>query len=134
MGKVWLTVASAGWPVQRSTAEDMDVQVKHSLTTVIAGVDDGAVAIVQAQLSGDNGDHLQQMSAEFGVGGGEFSQRGDGLFGNEQNMHGRLWTDVVEGHAVLIFVDDAGRDFAVDDFLEDSHVRRLSGETKAVGT
>jgi hypothetical protein len=40
----------------------------------------------------------------------------------------------VEGHAVLIFVDDAGRDFAVDDFLEDSHVRRLSGETKAVGT
>lgn len=88
MGKLWLTVASAGWPVQRSTAEDMDVQVKHCLTTVIAGVDDGAVAIVQAQLPGDNGDHLQQMSAEFRVSGGEFSQRGDGLFGNEQNMHG----------------------------------------------
>jgi len=134
VGTVRLTAASAGWPVQRSTAEDMDVQVKHGLTTMTAGVDDGAVAIGQAQLPGDGGDHLQQMSGEFRVGSGEFSQRGDGLFGNEQNMHGCLWTDVVEGDAVLIFVDDACRDFAIDDFLEDSHVRKLSGETVAVGT
>jgi hypothetical protein len=40
----------------------------------------------------------------------------------------------VKGDAVLIFVDDACRDFAIDDFLEDSHVRKLSGETVAVGT
>ncbi|GDX90381.1 hypothetical protein E3A20_04160 [Planctomyces bekefii] len=49
-------------------------------------------------------------------------------------MHGCLGADVMEGQAVLVFVNDAGRDFAIDDFLEDGHVSTLSGETDAVGT
>lgn len=134
MGKRWQTAGLTGWPVQRSTSEDMDVQVKDGLSAVSACINDRAVAVFQTQLSCDDGDHLQEVSAEFSVSGGEFSEGGDRLFGNQQDVHGGLRADVVKGHAVLVFVNDAGRDFAIDDFLEDGHVSTLSGEMDAVGT
>ncbi|MEY3460287.1 MAG: hypothetical protein RL215_3444, partial [Planctomycetota bacterium] len=42
-------------------------------------------------------------------------------------MSGRLGTDIVEGEAEIVFVDNFCGDFAVDDFLEDGHVRVLRG-------
>lgn len=74
MGKRWQTVALTGWPVQRSTSEDMYVQVKDGLSAVTAGVDYRAIAFCQTQLLCDDGDHLQEVSAEFGVSGGEFCE------------------------------------------------------------
>ena len=119
--------------MQRSTSENMNVQVKYSLTTVTARVDDSAIAIAESQLSGNDGHHLQQVSTKFSVVGSQFCKRCYRLFGNQQNMHRCLGTDVVKGHAMLVFVHDASGDFAVDDLLKDGHRRKLLGETGIPG-
>ena len=54
----------------------------------------------------------------FGLGFGDSS---DGFLGNHQHVRGRLRVDVVEGKDEVVFVDDVGRDFAGDDFLEERH-------------
>jgi len=44
------------------------------VSAVTAGVDHRAIAFCQTQLLCDDGDHLQEVSAEFGVSGGEFCE------------------------------------------------------------
>ena len=37
---------------------------------------------------------------------------------NDQDMHGRLWIDIAESQAAIIFVYDVGRYLTIDDLFE----------------
>lgn len=106
----------AGWPVEVSSGEDMDVEVEDALSAVFTGIDDSTVAVFEIELMSDLGDHAEEVCGELGVFVSEVVKGDERFFGNEQNVNGSLWIDVVEGEAEVIFVDDFGRNLAVDDF------------------
>ena len=54
------------------------------------------------------------MIVRFGVG-----QGGDGVFGDDQDVDGRLGIDVSEGEGEVVFVDDVGGNLAPDDFAKE---------------
>ncbi len=84
-----------------------------------AAVDDGAEAVVPAELGGELGDEGHHVAEQGGVFGGGFADADDELLGDEQEMGGGLGGNVVDDDAFVVFVLDGGRDLAVDDFLED---------------
>ena len=43
----------------------------------------------------------------------------DRFAGNDKDVDGRLRVGITKGDALVVFVDDSGGDFAVDDFGED---------------
>jgi hypothetical protein len=123
----FLRVRLSRWPAEVSAGEDMDMEVEDALSALFAGVDDGSVAVVESELCGEFGDHEQEVSSELGVLWGEIIEGDKRFFGDEEDVSGRLGTDIVEGEAEIVFVDDFCGDFAIDDFLEDGHVRVLRG-------
>lgn len=113
-----------GRPEQWSSGEEMHVEVRDRLAAIGAVVDDEAEAFgggVDAELGGDGTCGEEEVAEEFLVFGGGFADAGDGLFGNDEDVSGGLRIDVFKGEAELVFVDDIGRDFAVDDLLENAH-------------
>ena len=58
---------SAGWPGQAATTHDMNVQMKDSLATVAACINDCSVSVRESQLSRNLWDLQQQMSGQRGV-------------------------------------------------------------------
>lgn len=46
----------AGWPGQTATTHDMNVQMKDSLTTIAACINDCSVSVRESQLSRNLGD------------------------------------------------------------------------------
>ena len=100
--------------------------MEDALSAMFTGIDYGAVAVFEIEFLGDMGDHLEEVSGEAGVFGGEIIEGDEWFFGYEEDVDGGLGIDIMEGEAELVFVDDIGGDFAVDDFLEDSH-RGISG-------
>jgi hypothetical protein len=98
------------------------------LAAVSAIVDDDAVAAAQVQLFGQVADHQQQVRQQVGILIADRLERGDLFFGNDEDVRGCLRRHVVEGEAAIVFVDDFGRNFFVDDPLEDCcHGEMLRG-------
>ena len=106
-----------------SAAEEVDVEVRDGFAAVGAVVDDDTESIfVDALLFGDGGDAGHHVAEEgliivFGEG-----DAGDEFFGDEEEVSGGPRADVAEAEAEVVFVDDVGGDFAVDDFLEEGLV------------
>jgi hypothetical protein len=99
--------------------EEVDVEVRDGLASVGAVVDHEAIAAGELEflreLSGN-----QEEVAELGfVGGCGFTDAGDGLFGNDQEVERCLGLNVVDDDAAVVFVFDLRGYFAVDDFLEE---------------
>lgn len=64
------------------------------------------------------------MPEERGVSLGRCVEIGDFLFGNEENVSRCFWRGVAEGQTVIVFIDEVGGDFAVDDAFEDGFGHR----------
>lgn len=102
----------------------MKVQVVDGLAAVIVGVGDNAVSIFRKpEVLGDfaRGDH--EMPHQRSVFRLNFGHRANRFFGNKEHVHGSLRLDVVKRQAVLVFVNDFGRDFFGDDLAENSRLR-----------
>jgi hypothetical protein len=100
------------------------MEVRDRLTAVGAVVDDEAEAFVggvHAELGGDGTGGEEEVAEEFLVIRRGFADARDGFLGDDENVDGGLRIDVFEGEAKLVFVDNIGGDFAVDDLLEDAH-------------
>ena len=95
------------------------MQVIDRLPAIAAAIDDDAVATVELELFGQIADHQPHVSDQILILIGERGDRLDRALGDDQNMRGRLAGDVVKGEALVIFKDDLGRDFFVDDPLKD---------------
>src|SRR5205085_11632472 len=70
----------------------------------------------------------QQAAAQhLGVLVARLQQRGDVALGHDQKVHGGLGIDVLEGHDVVVLVDDVGRALTGGDATEHAIGHRASG-------
>lgn len=95
-----------------AAAQDMEVEVVHGLAAVGAGVDDDAVALVEAFVAGDSRRGREKMAQQWGV--ARLGMRGglDVFAGDDQEVHRRLRVDIGEGVALLVLEDGLGWDGA----------------------
>lgn len=112
-------------PRQGPPAQNMDMQMENRLATVHTSVDDRPVAAVQPQCRSDSWYHQHHVSTQRCIFGSQFIQRNHGLLWDEQHMDGGLRVHITKGQAKIVFVNDAGRDFLVDDLLKDGHFNPL---------
>ena len=118
-----IDIRLSGRPCQRSAAKNMNVQMEHTLPAVRTCVDNSPITTVKPKNLRHLRDSQQQVSTEPGVIRSQLIQRHNRFFGNQQHMHGRLWSDIAKRQAHVIFIDNIRRDFAVDDFEENRQYR-----------
>ena len=102
------------------TAEHVNVQVRHLLTAVAAGIDHRPEAAFAAHLLCQNGNKVDHFTQKCGIFGTGFGKRNDVFFRNDQKVNRSLRIDVVEGDHVVVFVDERRGDFTVSDLAEDA--------------
>ena len=103
------------------------MQMRHTLTPLLAAVDDHAIALRQAQLAGDFSRHQELMPDERLMFVGELVERGDFFARNDEHVRWRLRVHVAKGEAEVVLIDDVGFDLAVDDAFEDRHLSLVTG-------
>jgi len=96
----------------------MDVEVGHALAAVGTVVDRDAIAVRQIEFFCESRGRQHQMAEQSLVGRGRVAEARDVLFRNDQHMYRSLRLDVMDCDTLLVFMGNSGRDFAVDDFLE----------------
>jgi hypothetical protein len=109
----------------------MQVEVIDCLSTIGSGVDYYAKAGIEMLLLCHFVGDGEQLAKKFGVAGRGVGERGEVLFGNDQDMHRRLWMDVGKREHVLILIemrngDRAGGNLAEEAVRGFSHVRILN--------
>ena len=100
-------------PVHGAAAEDMQMQMVDGLATFRSRIHDNAKAFGEAffrQLCGDQREMAQHFLVRFGGVG----ERVDVLFGDDEEVGGRLGMDVLKGDGILIFEDLFGGNFSGD--------------------
>jgi len=95
------------------------MQVRHGLSSPFFAIKDQAVAIADAQLLGQPRGNQVQMTEHAPVFLGDIGMSPDGFAGDHQDVNRRLRVNIAKGQALLVFVNDVGRDFPVDDFLKE---------------
>ncbi len=111
--------ASARWPSEPPSTQQMEVDVKHRLPRAFAVVDDEAVAVgVEAEVVGEGGGADEGFAHRHCVGFGEVVERGDVASRDDEDVRRRLRVDVVEGDRVGVFEDFLRGDLAVGDAAE----------------
>jgi hypothetical protein len=113
----WAT--SAGGPSHLALGQEMDVEMGNRFASVGAVVDDDAEAGAEIELASDETGDEKEMAENILVRGGGLAETGEEIFGNDEEVYGCLRLDVVEDDARSILVEDFGRNFPVDDTLED---------------
>jgi len=102
-----------------SPANNMTVKMRHRLTRVRSVVEDQPKSIfLEPQLLGNLSRLDHQMSENLVVIRMRFGDARDRFLRNDQHMYRRLRFHVVESDYLVILVNELGRDFARDDFLE----------------
>jgi hypothetical protein len=105
-------------PGHGTAAEEVDMEVIHGLSAVVAGVNDDAVALAQAFFAGYLGGDPDEVTEQSGVMSCCLGERGDVFARQDEDVYGRLRVDVREGIGLLIFIDGNGWDASLDDFAE----------------
>jgi hypothetical protein len=125
-------VCSARRPAEGATAQDVTMQVGDGFTGVWAGVDDQPIAsFLEPSLQSNLSGFQQEVAQQRLVRRPGFGQAGDRLLGDDQDVHGGLRADIVKGEDLVIFINDPGRNLAVDDPLKNApaHVNARPSRT-----
>lgn len=95
------------------------MQVRHRFAGVPAIVEHEAETILcQAQFPGNFGGLQQQVTEQGLVFRPHFGNARNGFLRDQEDMRGRLRGDVVEGDDQVVLIDNPGRDFTSNNFLE----------------
>jgi hypothetical protein len=106
--------------VHGAAAEQVEVEVVDGLAAVGAGVEDEAVAVVEAVGAGELAGGKQEMAEEFVVRCSSAREGSDVLFGDKEDVRWGLRMDVREGEDGVVFVETLGGDDAGDDLAEEA--------------
>jgi len=107
-------------PGERAAAEQVDMEMVDGLATVLARVDDCAVALVEPLGLSDLSSGPDQVTEEGAIVFGG-SCHGDDMFARRyQHVHGGLWIDVCEGVAQLVLVDSGRGNASINDFAKEA--------------
>ena len=104
------------------TTDDMDVEVVNCLTAMHAFVDDGSIARVGHALFSCNlcaHDHEVSKECRVSVFSLADSSETVTVLGDDEEVLGGDRCDIVEGQALVVFIDDVSGDFLPDNFVED---------------
>jgi hypothetical protein len=101
-------------------AHEVEVEMGDGLASIASDVHDNAVPILEAEFLCEVADRQEQLTQEGAIVVTGMGDRLDLLFRDDQDMDGRLGIDVVECQNLVVFIDDAGRDFFIDDAFEES--------------
>lgn len=112
------------------------MQVGHCLAAVRTAVDRQPEPAFQLELPGKLAGDREQVAEQGVVRGSRLAKPRDDLLRDDQEVHGSLRTDVMDRDAAIVLVLDFGRDFPVDDALEErlghgSKKRKPAGLTAA---
>jgi hypothetical protein len=110
---------STGRPRHLPLRQQVNVQVRYGLTGMRPVVHDEPKSFGELKFSRHDAGNDQEMTEDALILRFGFADAGNQFLRHDEQMHGRLWLDVVEDDAVLVLVFDPGGDFTVDDFLED---------------
>ena len=115
-----LAACLAGRPVHLPSSQQMQVKVIDSLAAVGTGVDDDAETVVEMLLLCNFVGCGEELTEEFGVGGGGVRERGEVLFGDDQDMHRRLWMDVGKREDLFVLKEMRDGDRAGGNLAEEA--------------
>ena len=116
-------MASAWWPIEGASTQQMHVEVRDGFTTVGAVVDHDAETLGETELTGELTGNEQQMPESGLVFHGRLSDARDGLTRHDQNVSRGLRGDVMESHADNVLMDELRGNLLVGDLLK----QRLRG-------
>src|SRR5688572_5174380 len=89
-------------PTQTPAAEQVHVQVRHRLASVIAHIQHEPVSPGEAGVLGEPAGNDQQVTGQFCVRILEVLYSGDGLSGDNEHVRRRDRVDVAEGDAAVV--------------------------------
>jgi len=122
---VWANNAvklSARRPGHPSSAQDVQVDVIDSLATIVAGIDDEPVALIQVLFPGDVGGFQHQIPQYFRVALIGVLYGGNVLFRDYQYMGWSRGADIMKGTYLVVFVDLVSGYVPCDNFAEQAIV------------
>ena len=99
-------------------AQQMQMQMIHSLAAVFACIDDDAIAAVQLTAARNLGCGSQQMTKQWSMFSRGLRLRGNVLFRNDKQMGRSLGIDIRKTNAEFVFVNTTRRDLSLNDFAE----------------
>jgi len=94
------------------TAENMEVEVAHTLAGIRTAVGNDAVAVCKPQRSGNLRNCGKDVCDDCGIVCRYFIRTADVRTGNDQHMDGRLRIDIVEAENAFVLVYDLCRDIS----------------------
>jgi hypothetical protein len=103
----------------------VQVDVKDRLPGLGVAIEDRAIAAIgKPVVFRDGGRATDHFPDQPIVGVPQIVQRRDVPSRDDEDVHRRLWVDVLEGDEMLVLMDDRCRDFPFDDLAEQaiSHV------------
>ena len=106
-------------PSEFFSADEMEVQMRDLLPSVVPTIDDHSVPTGKAFLDGDLGECDDTAADDRLVLLGQIGQRADFFFRDDQHVRRCLRADIAKCQANVVFKNDVGGYFAVDDFFED---------------
>ena len=104
--------------MQRSSAQKMEMYVEDGLAGAGANVVDRPVSTFDSAFAGQLCRHQLHVAQQLSIRVLSLIQSHDMLFGNNQDVCGRLRLDVLEGKCFVIFVDFFRWDFPGNDLAE----------------
>jgi len=107
-------------PSQRSSAEQVDVQVKYGLPGAWSHVEDSAVSLLNLAFARDYRGSQMASANEFRIHRFCLLESRDMALGNDKDVRRRLRMDVFESEDMLVLVDLLRAGFAADDATEDA--------------
>mmetsp|Transcript_21330 Transcript_21330/g.84837 ORF Transcript_21330/g.84837 Transcript_21330/m.84837 type:complete len:276 (-) Transcript_21330:546-1373(-) len=118
------SLPSSGRPRERPAADDVEVEVEDRLAHLGAVIHYEPIR-VEAGLLSDDADFGHQVAEHGDVVVLREAQlrEAHALLGDEQHVDGSDGVDVLEREAVVVLVDDVGRDVAAEDLVEDRRGR-----------
>ena len=99
-------------------AQDVEMQVMHSLAGILAAVGYHPVAACQLFCGSDLGDDLKNVGNHSTVFGVDAVHRGNVRLGNHQNVGRCLGVDVTKCQDSFILINFGGGNFAGNNFTE----------------
>jgi hypothetical protein len=94
--------------------------------------DEAESGLDDSEFFGDEAAGVEEVAEQRFIVSGGFGDTRNGFFGNDQNVDGCLWIDVLEGGAEIILEYDVGRNLTGDDFFKEGHCDDDSDEAAAV--
>lgn len=105
-------------PAQGSPAQKVQVDMIHGLSGCRSTIEYRPVPLGKSFLSGQPPRHREKVSDQLFIRFGEIVQLRNGFPGDDQDMYGRLRSNIPECETLFVLIHHIGRNVSIRDFLK----------------